>query len=107
MRSAACYQLGSGNCRKTDGRMVALLQREKPDPPNWDEPFARQQSCAAHVRFGSKAAVHPPSADVRFPPKSGHLIVASRAYPFFMNRRTCSTGQSLLALTTRTREPSA
>src|SRR6516165_4616356 len=46
----------------------------------------------------------------RCPPlhsKSGHLIDASWDYPFFMNRRTCSTGQSLLALITRTREPSA
>jgi hypothetical protein len=43
----------------------------------------------------------------RCPPESGHLISASRDYPFFMNRRTCSTGQSLLALITRTREPSA
>jgi len=50
--------------------MVALLQREKPDPP--DEPFARQQSCAAHVRFGSKADIQAPSSDVRFTPKSGH-----------------------------------
>jgi transposase-like protein len=42
-----------------------------------------------------------------FTPESGHLIGASRDYPFFMNRRTCSTGQSLLASITRTREPSA
>jgi hypothetical protein len=34
--------------------------------------FAQQQSQAAHVRFGSKADIHPPSADVRFAPKSGH-----------------------------------
>jgi len=25
-----------------------------------------------NVRFGSKADIHPPSADVRFTPKSGH-----------------------------------
>ena len=45
--------------------------------------------------------------DVRlYHSKSGHLIGASWDYPFFMNRRTCSTGQSLLALITRTREVS-
>jgi hypothetical protein len=33
------------------------------------------------------------------------LIGGSRDYPFFMDRRTCSTGQSLLASITRTREP--
>jgi hypothetical protein len=59
------------------------------------------------VRFGSEADISPCTRDVRFAPESGHLIGASRDYPFFMNRRTCSTGQSLLALTTRTREPSA
>jgi len=33
------------------------------------------------------------------------LIGGSRDYPFFMDRRTCSTGQALLASITRTREP--
>ena len=27
-----------------------------------------------HVRFGSKADIHLPSADVRFTPKSGHSL---------------------------------
>jgi len=34
--------------------------------------FARQQSRAAHVRFGSKADIQRPLSDVRFTPKSGH-----------------------------------
>jgi hypothetical protein len=46
------------------------------------------------------------SRDFRFYPDSGDLIGGSRDYPFFMDRRTCSTGQSLLASITRTREPS-
>jgi hypothetical protein len=34
--------------------------------------FARQQSWAAHVRFGSKADIARCQADVRFTPKSEH-----------------------------------
>src|SRR6516164_5052835 len=34
--------------------------------------FAQQQSCAAHVRFGSKADIAASLSDVRFTPKSGH-----------------------------------
>jgi hypothetical protein len=37
-----------------------------------DGHFAQQQSSGLNVRFGSKADIHPPSADVRFTPKSGH-----------------------------------
>jgi hypothetical protein len=32
---------------------------------------ARQQSCVAHVRFGSKADMASPSSDLRFTPESG------------------------------------
>jgi hypothetical protein len=34
--------------------------------------FAQQQSCAPHVRFGSKADMTACLDDVRFAPKSGH-----------------------------------
>jgi hypothetical protein len=34
--------------------------------------FAQQQSCPAHVRFGSKADIADCEANVRFTPKSGH-----------------------------------
>jgi hypothetical protein len=39
--------------------------------------FARQQSCAAHVRFGSKADIRQLGTDVRFTPKSGHRIAGA------------------------------
>src|SRR5262249_51150523 len=35
---------------------------------------AAQQHLPAHVRFGSKADIHPPSADVRFTPESRHQL---------------------------------
>jgi hypothetical protein len=43
-------------------------------PAEWGirDQFARQQSRAAHVRFGSKADIGLPLAHVRFTPKSGH-----------------------------------
>jgi hypothetical protein len=34
--------------------------------------FARHQSRAAHVRFGSKADIGEDATDVRFAPESGH-----------------------------------
>jgi hypothetical protein len=33
---------------------------------------ASRQNSIIDVRFGSKADIHPPSANVRFTPKSGH-----------------------------------
>src|SRR5262249_27303104 len=36
--------------------------------------FATRKSLTAHVRFGSKAHIHPPLADVRFTPKSRHSL---------------------------------
>jgi len=38
--------------------------------------FARQQSCPAHVRFGSKADIGALSLDVPFTPKSGRQLSA-------------------------------
>src|SRR6516162_639746 len=35
-------------------------------------PFVAPKRDRNHIRFGSKADIHPPSADVRFTPKSGH-----------------------------------
>jgi hypothetical protein len=82
------YQLGSGNCRKSDGRMVAVPSEEclaqagtveehfftiePPRPPSRLAADARPQPSARNVRFGSKADVGAGSANVRFTPKSGH-----------------------------------
>jgi hypothetical protein len=42
-----------------------------------DRHFAWQQFIGPNVRFGSKADIHSPSADVRFTPKSGHWLSGS------------------------------
>jgi hypothetical protein len=39
--------------------------------------FALQKFRLAHVRLGSKADIHPLSANVRFTPKSGHGLARS------------------------------
>jgi hypothetical protein len=80
------YQLGSGNCRKTDGRMVAVPKEqcaamagtvELPYEGGRRPQAPKPMKCPPReVGSGSKADVLTLSCHVRFTPKSGHRALA-------------------------------
>jgi hypothetical protein len=66
---ATARSVGAG-CREYRQRGFATGETE------FRGQFARQQSQAADVRFGSKADIGLPVIDVRYSPKSGHQLSA-------------------------------